>query len=90
MARFPVDDVTLELLAASCRMNPDTGQTHLMDFLAMGERIKSEALIDQDGPGGHPIYMVEHEPGYEPFTPHEVIEALVEEIQRLRDELIVT
>jgi hypothetical protein len=81
MSEFPVDDTTLVLLAAACQMNPDSGHTELMTFLDMGTRVKSETLIE----GGEvPTYFVEHEPGYEPFSPHEVIRALVAEVQRLR------
>jgi hypothetical protein len=82
---FPVDDATLHLLIAACQVNPDTGRTHLLDFLAMGERVKSVTdLSDEFEEGGAPIYFVEHEPGYEPFGPHDALVALAEEILRLR------
>jgi hypothetical protein len=78
---FPTDDVTLLLLDAACQMNPDSGHTELTSFLEMGSRVKSEALLDD---GLVPSYFVEHEEGYEPWSPHEVIRALVAEVQRLR------
>ena len=33
MTAFPLDDATLVMLAEACRINPDTGRTHLTDFL---------------------------------------------------------
>lgn len=82
---FPVDDTTLVLLDAACQMNPDSGHTELMTFLEMGERIKSRTLLSEEGgAGGYPIYEMEFEEGYEPYSPHDVIRALVAEIQRLR------
>lgn len=78
---FPVDDTTLELLLAACRINPDSGHTELMTFLDFGTVEKSRTLVE-DGPT--PIYEVEYEEGREPFSPHGVIVALVQEIQRLR------
>ena len=81
MNAFPVDDTTLVMLAEACRINPDLGRTTLGDFLDMGARVKSETLLDDDGA---PVYLVEHEPGFEPFSPNDVILALVAEIQRLR------
>lgn len=82
-ADFPTDETTLTLLIAACRINPDTEQTHLHDFLDMGARVKSSDLIsDEDDPV--PVYMVEHEPGYEPFSETQVIITLAEEILRMR------
>jgi len=78
-ATFPLDDVTLELLAASVQMNPDTGQTHLHDFLRMGEQVESETPIS-DG-----VSEVVFKEGYEPWSEHDVILALVREVQRLRE-----
>lgn len=85
---FPLDDATLVMLASACEINPDTGRTHLLDFLAMGERVKSVTDITHEiGDGeGAPVYFVEHEEGYAPFSPHDVIAALVAEVQRLRTE----
>ena len=34
--------------------------------------------------GGAPVFFVEYEEGYEPFSPHDAIRALVAEVQRLR------
>lgn len=82
MSAFPVDPTTLILLNAACEMNPDSGHTELTTFLSMGERIKSQTLV---GEGTIPIYEVKFEDGHEPFTPHDVIQALVAEIQRLRE-----
>ncbi len=89
---FPVDDVTLVMLASACEINEETGRTHLQDFLDMGARVKSLEDItaevfgeyeadDADTPR---VFLAEHESGYEPFSPHAVISALVVEIQRLR------
>jgi hypothetical protein len=82
---FPVDDATLVMLAASCRAaNFDDGRSHLHDFLAMGEAepIRKTLIDDADGV---PIYEVEHASGEEPFSVADVIEALIAEIQRLRE-----
>ena len=79
---FPVDDATLIMLAAACEINPDTGRTHLSDFLDMGTRETSRELVDDID--DIPVYEVKYEPGYEPFSPHHVIQCLVAEIQRLR------
>lgn len=82
---FPVDDATLVLLAAACEINPDTGRTHLQDFLMMGAREKSREDITHEFDGdGPPVFVVEYEEGYRPFTEHAAIKALVTEIQRLR------
>lgn len=86
---FPTDAATLHMLAAACRINPDTGRTHLLDFLSMGERVGSSTLIgagEGTWMGDAPVYGVEFEEGYEPFGPNDVILALVEEILRLREE----
>lgn len=84
MSDFPVDDATLVMLAEACRINPDLGRTTLHDFLDMGSRVASSEQID-DGDEGAPVYLVEHEPGYAPYSPNQVILALVAEIQRLRE-----
>ena len=86
MSDFPLDDATLIMLAASCDINEDTGRTHLGDFLAMGERVKTSTLENPDDveDGGIPVYFVEHEEGYAPFSPHDAIKALVGEVLRLR------
>ena len=92
---FPVDEATLVLLAEACRINPERGRTTLQDFLHMGSRVSrvedeggdvyatvDEALAASDG--GTPILTVEHQPGFQPFSEHDVILALVAEIERLR------
>jgi len=83
---FPVDDVTLVMLAASCLIAEGDDRTHLHDFLSMGAREKSRTLLNEDEveDGGTPIYEVEHEEGYGIFTEHDAILALVAEVQRLR------
>lgn len=89
---FPLDDATLVMLRSACEINPDTGRTHLHDFLDMGSRVKSREDItaetfgeieadDQETPR---VYFVEHEEGYEPFSEHDAIRALVDEVLRLR------
>ena len=84
-AEFPLDDVTLTLLAEACRINPDTGQTHLQDFLSMGAREKEITNISDEFPeGGAPVYLVEYDLGFEPWSEQGVILALIAEIQRLR------
>jgi hypothetical protein len=92
---FPVDEATLVMLAEACRINPDLGRTTLHDFLDMGKRVKTvseggieygsidEALEAYEG-DGPPILDVEHEPGFEPYSPNDVILALIAEIERLR------
>ena len=57
---------------------------HLHDFLSMGERVKSQELVDDWG--GVPVYEVEFEEGFEPFSEHQAISALVGEVLRLRGE----
>lgn len=90
MTGFPTDDTTLTLLIAACEINPDTGRSHLMDFLDMGARVKSETLVE-DGEGtwfgDAPVYIVEHEEGYEPFSPNEVIRTLARELMAARGRL---
>ena len=87
--RFPLDSATLIMLRAACQMNEETGQTHLHDFLDMGSREKSSTLIsDGDGESVEtaPAYEVEYEEGYEPWSEHAAIIALVGEVLRLRGE----
>ena len=56
-----------------------------MRFLEMGARVKSMTDIsDEFEDVGAPVFFVEHEEGYEPFSPHDVIRALVAEVLRLR------
>jgi hypothetical protein len=85
---FPTDDATLHMLIAACKINPDTGRTHLMDFLSMGKREKSRTLL-QEGEGtcmaDAPVYEVEFEEGYAPFSPNEVIRTLAEELLAVRE-----
>lgn len=89
MPSFPTDEMTLRFLIEACELNPDTGQTHLQDFLHMGTRVKSEMLIE-DGEGltpfDAPVYMVEFEEGAAPWSEQSVIQALAGEILRLRGE----
>ena len=89
MSRFPLDDATLVMLRSACQINPDNEQTNLHAFLDMGAREKSRTLIadgeeNDEGFAGAPVYEVEYEEGYEPFSEHEVIVALVDEVFRLR------
>jgi uncharacterized protein YehS (DUF1456 family) len=79
---FPTDDATLVMLIAACEINPDTGQTHLHQFLDMGTREKSRTQIDDMG--GIPVFDVEYEEGYEPFSEHQVIRTLAGEILEMR------
>lgn len=79
--QFPTDETTLTLLEAACKMNPDSGQTHLQDFLNMGSRVKEETQIEWSDP---PVYLIEYEEGYRPWSEHEVIVALIAEIRRFR------
>lgn len=97
MSDFPLDDATLVLLDAACRINPDSGHTELGTFLEMGTRVARvtneetgetyadmEAAQEDVDDGDVPVFFVEHEPGYEPYSPQHVICCLVAEIQRLR------
>jgi hypothetical protein len=86
---FPLDDATLVMLAAACEINPDSGHTELHAFLDMGTRIKTQTLVDEGDPDiggmpGAPVYEVEYEAGFAPFSENDAIRALVAEIQRLR------
>lgn len=78
---FPTDETTLTLLVAACEINPDTGQTHLHDFLDMGTRVKSVTQIEWSEP---PVFEVEHEEGFAPFSPQHVIITLARELLELR------
>lgn len=91
---FPTDEMTLRLLIEACRINDDTGRSHLMDFLDMGTRVASkkdetakvfgeEEAADESTPR---VYLVEYEEGHAPFSPQTVIEDLALEILRLRGE----
>jgi hypothetical protein len=85
---FPVDDATLVMLAAACEVNPDTGRSHLLDFLHMGTQEKSREDVSHEVGGeiGEGVaFFIEYEEGAAPFSPHDVIRALVTEIQRLRE-----
>lgn len=95
MSDFPVDDATLVMLAEACRINEELGRTTLHDFLHMGSRVRSaedetgtvHATVDEAVEASEeavPVIYVEHEPGFEPYSEHGVILALVAEIQRLR------
>lgn len=87
MTTFPLDTATLIMLRAACEMNEDTGQTHLHDFLMMGAREASRSYLTSGGFGDDstiPVYEVEYEEGYEPFSEHGAIVALVGEVLRLR------
>lgn len=82
---FPLDDATLVMLRAACQINPDSGHTELLSFLDMGARVKSVTDITDECDAGAPVYLVEHEEGFEPWSPEGVIPALVDEIFRLRE-----
>ena len=93
--RFPTDELSLSLLAEACRINEDTGRTHLQDFLHMGTRVRSvesggvtygtvDEALEADMGDEPPILFVEHEPGFEPHSEHTVILSLIECIERLR------
>lgn len=84
--RFPTDETTLTLLIAACNINPDTGRTHLMDFLNFGSIVKSEELLEGPDPmgGDVPTYFVEFEEGTSPFSPNQVIRTLAEELLEIR------
>ena len=90
MSDFPTDDTTLTLLIAASKINPDTGRTHLHDFLDMGTRIKDQTLIagsEDPDDGDIPVYEVEYQEGYEPFSEHHVIRTLAREVMETRAEL---
>lgn len=83
---FPLDDATLVMLASACEINPDTGRTHLLDFLDFGSQVKTSTDISEEfGDDGPAVYLVEYEDGACPFSPHDAIKALVAEVQRLRE-----
>lgn len=83
---FPTDDATLVMLRAACDINPDSGRSHLNDFLDMGSQIKSETdqgIIDSFA-GPMPLVEVEYEEGKAPHSPQGVIMTLVDELMDLR------
>lgn len=88
--QFPTDEMTLRGLIQASELNPNTGRTHLQDFLHMGTKVKSETLVE-DGEGlslaDAPVYLVEFEDGAAPWSEQQVIQALATEILRLRGEL---
>lgn len=87
---FPTDEMTLRMLIAACEINPDTGRTHLGDFLDMGTRRQSQELVggsEDPEDGDAPVYMVEYEEGYAPFSAQHVIRTLAQEILDMREAL---
>ena len=88
MADFPLDDATLVMLRSACQINPDSGHTELQSFLDMGSRVKEKTDISEFDAGA-PVYFVEYEEGFEPWSEHAVITALIDEVFRLREELRV-
>lgn len=87
---FPLDDATLVMLRSSCEINPDNGQTNLLAFLHMGSRVEHATDISDEVDAAAPVYFVEYEEGAEPFTVHAVIVALIDEVFRLRAEVLQT
>lgn len=73
---FPTDRTTLALLRFACMVNPDTGRSHLHDFLSMGSVERSRERIADD------VVFVDY--SRPPWSEHEVILALVDEVERLR------
>jgi hypothetical protein len=79
--------MSLRMLISACRINPDTGRSHLMQFLEMGAKVKSEEDIteetfgDTDAPR---VMFVEYEEGHAPYSEHHVIEVLANEILTMR------
>jgi len=87
VSEFPTDDVTLTMLIAACEINEETGRTHLLDFLDMGTRAQFAEDISHEvfgEEGGPPVYEVEYEEGYEPFSPTQVIATLARELMACR------
>lgn len=79
--RFPTDPVTLGALAAACEPDDGDGRSHLFDFLDFGAVEKTRTEIEPD------VVEVTFEEGREPYSVHEVILALLAEIDRQRDQL---
>lgn len=75
---FPTDEMTLRMLIVACSINPDTGQTHLQDFLRMGAVEKSRVEIDHD------IVEVKYEEDHPNYSEHSVITALAQELLDLK------
>ena len=67
-----LDPISLAGLRSACTINPETGQTHLNDYLAMWD---GPTCYDTDG---DPI--TECGPGAD-----DMIVALIDELERLRD-----
>lgn len=80
---FPVDDVTLAMLQAACAADPADGRSHLFDFLDFGALENTRTEI------GPATFEVTYEPGRAPWSVHEVITALILEIQRLRGAITI-
>lgn len=78
---FPTDETTLTMLIAACEINPDTGRTHLQDFLQMGTQEKSRVQTSYSDP---PVFEVEYEEGRAPFSEHQVISTLARELLACR------
>lgn len=77
-ATFPVDDVTLAALQAACECDEEDGRSHLFDFLEFGAVEQSRTQVDSN------VFEVTYEPGRAPWSTHQVIVALIAEVQRLR------
>lgn len=77
---FPVDDITLDLLHTALHPGPEAERTSLYDLL--------ELLSDMHhGPLGEPQELSEgivYRPGVR-WSPHDVIDALIGEVCRLRN-----
>lgn len=62
------------MLIVACTINPETGQTHLQDFLRMGSVEKFRVEVE---PG---VYEVEYDEEHPNYSEHSVIVTLAEEL----------
>jgi hypothetical protein len=88
---FPVDDATLGMLEAALdpwsHGHPDAERSSLWDFLTLmsqmaGSDPTAVESIEDDGSDGGPRIVTMRDPIY---TDHCVIQALIDEVRRLRD-----
>lgn len=76
---FPVDDQTLDLLAAAVSPGPDAERSSVTDLCAMFSELAGSDLAAVESGDEHMTVM------WDPvYHPNDVIAALVTEIRRLR------
>ena len=79
MADFSTDDASLAILRQACTCGED-GRSHLFDLLHFGTVEASREQLASN------VVEVFYEPGREPWSVQQVIIALCDEIERLRED----